>query len=68
MRRGEICSLNWGHVDFSCDMILIPPHPKRTRCVSFMTPQLKGYLIQYKKIRELSGELIDENSPLIIGE
>jgi len=67
IRRGELCSLNVDCIDFEKDMIVIPKHAKRSRCITFLTPQVREYLLQYFEMRENRGEKLAPESPLILG-
>lgn len=67
LRREEMRLLSLKDLDFENLVIHVPEHPKRTRCVSFLTPQMADYLVQYFKWREFCGEILYDESPVIVG-
>ncbi|MDV0447406.1 hypothetical protein MsAg5_12960 [Methanosarcinaceae archaeon Ag5] len=66
-RRGEIVSPSLENVKMKQDIIVVPEHAKRTRCVTILHPQLKKYLPQYFEMRKARGEKLTPQSPLVVG-
>lgn len=54
-------------VDMKNDIIKVPGHPKRTRLITILHPQLKKYLPQYCEMRKKRGEILTPESPLVVG-